>query len=122
MPDDTSPPVVPPPPPSGPQPSPSEKDARTWNMLCHLSALCGLLGVPFGNVLGPLIIWLVKKNEIPSVDVHGKAALNFQITVSILVYPLAIIGVLTVAFFCIGFIFLIPALIIGLCGLVFAII
>jgi uncharacterized Tic20 family protein len=67
--------------PPTPPPSP-ESQARMWNMLCHLSALAGFIGIPFGNILGPLIVWQIKKNEFPSVDVHGKAALNFQITVT----------------------------------------
>ena len=64
-------------------PSTNEAQARTWNMWCHLSALSVLVGVPFGNVLGPLLIWQMKKSEFPSLDVHGKAALNFQLTVTI---------------------------------------
>lgn len=54
----------------------NESQARTWNMLCHLSALAGYI-IPFGNILGPLLVWQIKKNEFPSVDEHGKAALNF---------------------------------------------
>lgn len=52
-------------------------------MYCHLGAFCGLIGIPFGNVFGPLVIWLIKKDEMPVVDAHGKESLNFQITVSI---------------------------------------
>ncbi|GHC13367.1 DUF4870 domain-containing protein [Cerasicoccus arenae] len=63
--------------------SPSEKDARLWNMLCHLSALAMFTSIPLANILGPLIVWLIKKNEIPSVDQHGKEALNFQISMAI---------------------------------------
>ena len=64
--------------------------ARTWEMLCHLSGLVGFIG--------PLVVWLVKKNEFPTVDVHGKEALNFQITVLIaLVVSCALMTV------CIGF-------------------
>jgi len=77
------PPVQPPtipPPSSGPGP---DHQARMWNMLCHLSGLAGWI-LPFaGNILGPFVVWQIKKNEIPSVDVHGKAALNFQITATI---------------------------------------
>jgi len=51
-------------------------------MWCHLSALSGLL-IPLGNVLGPLILWQMKRNEIPEVDFHGKEAFNFQISVLI---------------------------------------
>ena len=58
-----------------------DKDARTWSMLAHLSALSGFI-IPFGNILGPLIIWQMKK-DMPMVEQHGKEALNFQITVTI---------------------------------------
>ncbi len=51
-------------------------------MGCHLAALAGFL-LPFGNIVGPLIVWLIKRAEMPMVDRHGKESLNFQITVSI---------------------------------------
>lgn len=57
-------------------------EANTWNMLCHLSSLFGFV-IPFGNIVGPLVVWAIKKQEIPSVDVHGKESINFQITVTI---------------------------------------
>ncbi len=56
------------------------KEEQNWAMVCHLSALAGFV-VPFGNILGPLFVWLIKRGEIPLVDTHGKEALNFQITV-----------------------------------------
>jgi uncharacterized Tic20 family protein len=58
------------------------KEEQNWAMVCHLSALAGFL-IPFGNIAGPLIVWLIKRAEMPLVEVHGKEALNFQITVSI---------------------------------------
>ncbi len=63
----------------------TENNARIWDMLCHLTALAGLIGIPFGNLLGPLIVWLIKKNEMPSVDAHGKESLNFQISMTLYV-------------------------------------
>ncbi len=54
---------------TGPAP---DKDATTMGMLCHL------LGI-FTGFLGPLIIWLIKKDSSPFVDDQGKEALNFQI-------------------------------------------
>jgi uncharacterized Tic20 family protein len=71
-----------------------------WAMLCHLSALAGFIGIPFGNVVGPLIVWLIQKDKIPIVDQHGKEAVNFQIgmailgVISILLIPV-IIGIFT---------------------------
>ena len=62
---------------------PREKDVRTWSMFCHLSALAGLF-FGFGNILGPLIVWQIKKNELPETNPHGKEALNFQITITII--------------------------------------
>lgn len=125
MPEDQSPappPIQPPLIAPGPSsPSSPDKDARLWNMLCHLSALAGYIGIPFGNILGPLIVWQVKKDAIPSVNVHGKAALNFQITVSLalLVSGLAmVLGIL----FCIGWLLAPVVALIGIAGLVFPII
>lgn len=63
---------------------PATDQERTMGMLCHLLALTGFV-IPFGNVLGPLIIWLVKREEMPFVDDQGKESLNFQITVTIAV-------------------------------------
>ena len=115
----TPPPVQPPPAAPTPPPNP-ESQARMWNMLCHLSALAGFV-IPFGNILGPLLVWQIKKNEFPSVEIHGKASLNFQITVTIA----AIVGVaaaLVLSFFCVGYLLFPVVMLIGLAGLVFAII
>ena len=66
------------------------KDERTWAMLCHFSAFTGLI-FPFGSLLAPLIIWLIKKEELPFVEDQGKEVLNFQI--SMIIY-LLISGIL----------------------------
>ncbi len=63
-----------------------EKQARLWGMLCHLTALLPFFGVPFGNVLGPLVVWLIKKDDYSFVDQQGKESLNFQI--SLLLYSI----------------------------------
>jgi uncharacterized Tic20 family protein len=65
-------------------PSPLDKNERQWGMACHLSALVGyLLPVPSANLLGPLIIWLIKREEGAFVDEQGKESLNFQISIFI---------------------------------------
>ena len=71
------------------------KDARQWAMFCHLAALAGYIGIPFGNVVGPLIVWLIKKDEFEYVNQQGKEALNFQI--SLLIYCIAATPLLCVA-------------------------
>ena len=63
-------------------PEQEDKQAYTWGMLCHLLALCGYI-VPFGNIIVPLVIWLVKKDEYPFVDEQGKESLNFRISMTI---------------------------------------
>ncbi|MBM3835229.1 MAG: DUF4870 domain-containing protein [Verrucomicrobia bacterium] len=62
---------------------PAENTDRTWDIICHLTALAGFIGIPLGAILGPLVVWLVKKQELPSVDAHGIEALNFQISMAI---------------------------------------
>ena len=57
-------------------------DDKLWATFCHLSALIGFV-VPFGNVIGPLVIWLVKRNESVFIDACGKEAVNFNISLSI---------------------------------------
>lgn len=90
-----------------------EKEARTWAMAAHLSVLSGFI-IPFGNLIAPLVIWLIKKDEFPFVNDQGKEALNFQITMSI---AAVISGVLTMI--CIG----IPMLIaVAILNIVFPII
>lgn len=72
-----------------------DKDARTWAMLCHLTAVAGYC-VPLGNVLAPLIVWAIKREDSAFVDDQGKEALNFQLSVLIammLTIPLFLIFV-----------------------------
>ena len=65
-----------------PQGTQVSKEEQNWAMICHLVALAGFI-IPFGNVIGPLVVWLIKRGEMPLVDRHGKESLNFQITVAI---------------------------------------
>jgi uncharacterized Tic20 family protein len=68
-----------------PQASRLSPEVRQWAMFAHLSALAGLVVGGF-TIVGPLIIWLVKKDESKFIDMHGKESVNFQINV--LVYYL----------------------------------
>ena len=70
--------------------SQGNKEELNWAMACHLAALTGFV-IPFGNVIGPLVVWLIKKDTMPLVDQHGKEALNFQITVLIALIVSAIL-------------------------------
>ena len=66
---------------SKPEPGPS-REARQWAMFCHFSAFLGMW-FPFGSLIGPLILWQMKRESDPFIDDQGKEALNFQITVAI---------------------------------------
>ena len=57
-------------------------DERTWGMVAHLAALAGFI-MPFGNILGPLVVLLVKREHSVFVAVEAKEALNFNITIAI---------------------------------------
>lgn len=83
--------------------TPPSRTARQWAMLCHLSALLGFV-FPFGHLLGPLVLWQLKKEDDPFIDAHGREALNFQITVSLwlavsFVLIIVLIGFAMIAFF-----------------------
>ena len=83
------------------------KDAKNIAMLSHLLGL-------FTCFVGPLIIWLLKKDDDPFIDRQGKEALNFQITVVIGLFAASVLS-----FACIG-VFLFP--VIGVLDLIFCII
>lgn len=113
--------INPPPLPSSGSPSAEE---RQWAMFAHLSALAGglLTGAVggWGFFIGPLIIWLMKKETMPFVEAQAKEALNFNITISAIFVILLILSVLTLG---IGMIITVPLmLIIGIAALVFIVI
>ncbi|WP_269527096.1 DUF4870 domain-containing protein [Coraliomargarita parva] len=95
--------------PNGAEGNSTPEPDRTSGMLCHLLALSGLIGVPFGNIVGPLIIWLIKKDQDPFVDRCGKNSLNFQITATLAM------AILTAG----GFICAIPMALIPFIGLLY---
>lgn len=84
----------------------------TWAMLCHLSSLLGFLisiclglfgiplPIPFLNVIGPLVVWLSKKNLDPRIDSHGKESLNFQLSLTLYSIILGILLLFLIAATC----------------------
>jgi uncharacterized protein len=83
--------------PGSPQPGGMSQDERTWGMACHLAALAMFVVPSIGNILGPLIVWLIQKDKYPFVDSQGKEALNFNISVTIYAYALGILSLTIVA-------------------------
>ena len=76
--------------------TPQDRQTAFW---VHLSALAGII-LPFGNIIGPLVVWQMHKNDHEFIDKNGKEAINFQITVMIA-------SLLSLVFFFVGFFLLI---------------
>jgi uncharacterized Tic20 family protein len=74
------------------------RDVRQWAMICHISALSGLLGNGIGFLVGPLIVWLIKKEDHPFIDEQGKEAVNFQITMFIILLISVILCLIFIGF------------------------
>lgn len=75
----------------------STPESRMWAMLAHLSALSGFV-IPFGSIIGPLIIWLIKRDEMSFVDDQAKEALNFNISIAIYGLVSAVLILVVVGF------------------------
>lgn len=97
--------------PSAPAPAPvsTATPSRTWEVLCHVSSLAGFI-IPFGNIIGPLIIWLMKRAESAEVEYHGKEALNFQISMTIYAAISAILILVFIGFVLLGIICLVSVI------------
>ena len=67
-------------------------EQKQWGLLLHLSQLANVL-IPFAGIVAPIVIWQMKKDEIPALDAHGKMVTNWLI--SSFIY-LVISGVLTI--------------------------
>ena len=76
------------------------ENERLWTMFCHLSALLGYV-FPFGHIIAPLVIWMVKRSYVAGVDEAGRESLNFQLTITLF----ALVAVMLSAVF-IGFVLL----------------
>lgn len=79
------------------------KDARMWGMICHLAGLGGLVPIVpiIGSVIGPLIVWQIKKDEFGFVADQGKEAVNFQISMLLYLLVSAILWI-PLSFVCVG--------------------
>lgn len=90
-------------------------EERNMAMFCHLGSLAGYI-LPLGNILLPLILWLVNKDKMPFVNDQGKESVNFQISITIYLLAALLVGIVTCG---IGLLLVIVP---GIFGLVMAII
>lgn len=65
-----------------PPPLPSREE-QSWAIALHLSGFAGLILPSFGQIIAPLVIWLIKRPQSPLLDQVGKDVLNFQISYTI---------------------------------------
>lgn len=100
--------------PSIPADAAISKDERMWGMFAHLSAFAGIVLPGVGQILGPLVIWLIKRETMPFVNDQGKEALNFQITMTI--------GFVIAFALCVVFIGIVLLPMLGLADVIFTII
>ena len=89
----------------------TRSQVQTWCVLCHASALLGVIIPGVAHIVAPLIVWLVKRNDSPEIDAHGKESLNFQLSmliwcvisailvlIAIGIVALIILGILNIVF------------------------
>ena len=79
------------------RPVPTGKDDRNWAVIAHLSAFTGHF-FPFGQILGPLVVWLIKRDGSPFVDDQAKEALNAQISYTLYGVVAAILTLILIGF------------------------
>ena len=90
-----------------------DQNTRTWAMLLHFSVFAGYV-IPMAGLLAPILIWQLKKNEMPELDAHGRMVLNFLL--SMLIYSIV---AFLLAFLLVGFLVF---AIIAVVGIVFLIV
>lgn len=60
-----------------------DPEEKNWALAAHLTGLTIFMGIPFGNLLGPLVVYLMKKDSTPFATEHAREALNFQISMTL---------------------------------------
>ena len=85
-------------------PATPSSDERTWALIGHLSAFTFFVS-GIGCIVGPLVVWLIKRDTLPFAAGQAKEALNFNITVAIIAVAMWIFSFITLG---IGFLLTIP--------------
>ena len=96
-----------------------ESELRNWASVLHFSLLAGYV-IPMAGIIAPIVIWQIKKAEMPEIDAHGKNAVNFML--SLLIYA---VGMVLVVLLTLGLgilVILLPAIALAICSIVFPII
>jgi len=56
-----------------------DRETNMWAMFIHFSILCGW-AVPLAGLIVPIILWQVKKDELPGIVPHSYVVLNWIVT------------------------------------------
>ena len=75
---------------SGASPPRTGANSRNWGMAGHLSAFTVFLGVPF-PFIGPLVVWLLKRDEDAYAEWHAREALNFNLSIMLYTFVAAVL-------------------------------
>ncbi|MDY7025612.1 MAG: DUF4870 domain-containing protein [Pseudomonadota bacterium] len=77
-------------------PDPSNEQ-QNWASIAHVCALSGLF-FPFGQILGPAIVYLMKKDESEFIAKHAMEAVNFQITNTLFLFIASLLMLVLIGF------------------------
>ncbi|MFN0083892.1 MAG: DUF4870 domain-containing protein [Blastocatellia bacterium] len=73
-------------------------EERNWAMAAHLLALVGYFAIPFGNIIAPLVIYLMKKDQSPFIADQARESLNFQISMTLYMIVAGIMVLVLIGF------------------------
>jgi uncharacterized Tic20 family protein len=86
----------------------AETQTRQWGMILHLSMFAGYI-LPFAGFIAPILVWQLKKTDLPGIDPHGKNAVNWLI--SALIY--SVVGTILLPIFGLGLLILLALAVLG---------
>ena len=93
--------------------NPKDQTDRKWGMLIHASAFAGML-FPLALALGPLLVWTLKKHESAYLDAQGRKAINFQLTVLLILFVCVLLSLIIKPLIALAFM-------VGIGGLIFSV-
>ena len=73
---------------------------KNYSSITHLSGFAGWF-IPFGNIIAPIVLWTAKKSESSYINNHGKSAVNFQLSLIVYSFLLALL-IIPIAIFTLG--------------------
>ena len=73
------------------------QEEKQMGMFLHLSQLINVV-IPMGGVIAPIILWQVKKEEMPALDAHGKVVVNWIISSFIYMIISAVLTIVLIGF------------------------